>query len=118
VFRVAPGESIRVSNAVVLAVSPIVVEGPGADSSMVLYYEGEGRFAVWSGDSVRSSDPYWAGGSVAEARAALDAHGGVEYWLEAETSSGDRGWVLNEDRSVAEENERDPSAPWCPRTEG
>ena len=57
---------------------------------------------------------FWVEEGADAARGRLSQEATTEYWVEAETSAGQRGWVLAEERLVARENLRDPDAPWCP----
>ena len=88
---------------------------PAPDSAYVLHYVGEGRFRLWYGGSLLESDPFWTDGEVGLARERLSRRAATQYWLDAETVDGVRGWVLAEEGAVAAENDRDPSAPWCPQ---
>ncbi len=87
------------------------------DTLYVLHYVGEGSFNVWYRGAEVQTRAFWVEEGADAARDRLSQEATTEYWVEAETSAGQRGWVLAEERLVARENLRDPDAPWCPNRE-
>ena len=83
----------------------------------VLHYVGEGNFNVWYRGVEVQTGPFWVEEGPSAALDRLSQEATTEYWVEAETSAGQRGWVLAEERPVARANLRDPDAPWCPNRE-
>ena len=84
------------------------------DTLYVLHYVGEGSFNVWYRGVEVLTGPFWVEEGPGAARDMLSQEATREYWVEAETSAGQRGWVLAEEGLVARDNMRAPNTPSCP----
>ena len=125
VFRLSLEESFTVHNGrmrvtepgpVVIQKSTTVPQGDSTvvfavgDTAYVLHYVGEGRFNVWyRGAEVETRD-FWA---WTPPQGELLHEATNEYWVEAETASGQHGWVPMDTGLILAADMRDPTPPTC-----
>ncbi len=86
------------------------------DTVYVLHYVGEGFYNVWYQGVEVEAEAFWTeavGAAEPTARGMLLRERTTEYWVEAETAVGQRGWVLVETGLVLAANGRDPEPLRC-----